>query len=234
MTKLIKLYLLFTLFFVAQLLAQEIPVNKYGLKVVTTVEQYQKLAEQNPNKTLVDLTKAIPGIVLDIRYATADNITKKPLYTVPGAFLRAPAARSLKKVQDSLATLGLGIKIFDAYRPYSVTEKLWLAVLDDRYAAEPRKGSRHNRGCAVDLTLVNLSTGEELKMPTGFDDFTVKAHHSYMNLPRQVIKNRALLKSLMELNGFESITSEWWHYDFKGYSAYEIMDISYEQLLQLK
>lgn len=194
------------------------------------MKEYLDLVKKDSSRALVDLEKFIPGIVLDVRYATTDNITKKVLYRQPRAFLLKPAAVQLKKVQEELAKEGLGIKIFDGYRPYAVTRLLWDAIKDDRYAAPPEKGSRHNRGCAVDLTLIDLKTGKELEMPTPYDDFSEKAHLNYMKLPAHVIENRGKLITLMKKHGFETITSEWWHYDLKGWSVYPLLDLSFEEL----
>lgn len=224
MRKIILLSLVFTIVLIAQ------TKNKYGLSIIENIEDYYVSVKKDSNKTLVDLRTFIPNIVLDIRYATKNNFTGQILYKEAEAYLRLPAAIALKKVQTELNEMGLGIKIYDAYRPYSITELMWEYVKDDRYAADPKKGSRHNRGCAVDLTIIELSSGEELEMPTPYDDFTNKAHHAYMNLERHVIKNRALLKSLMEKYGFESITLEWWYYDFKGWSKYELMNISFSKI----
>ncbi|MDP3684166.1 MAG: M15 family metallopeptidase, partial [Ignavibacteria bacterium] len=116
------------------------------------------------------------------------------------------------------------------YRPYSVTENMWEFVHDDRYAASPQTGSRHYRACAVDVTLVDLRKKVELEMPTPYDDFTEKAHHNYNDLPENILKNRELLKTIMTKYGFESITSEWWHYDFSGWKNFELLDIPFESL----
>lgn len=216
--------------FCIQLSAQTIPQNKYGLKVITSLDIYHQSVALDSNKLLVDLEKYIPGIKIDIKYATKDNFTKKVLYPIAKAYARLPVAITLKKIQEELKAQGYEIKIFDAYRPYSITQLMWSVVLDDRYAANPKKGSRHNRGCAVDLTIINSSTQKELEMPTAFDDFTIKAHHAYTKLPENAIKNRALLKNIMIKNNFEPITSEWWHYDFKGWGSYELLDIQLEDL----
>ncbi len=218
------------LFIFSTVNAQTVPKNKYGLPVVSNLELYNKLIEKDDNNCLVNLEDFIPGIKLDIRYATENNFANKVLYKSAKAYLRLPAAKALKKIQDELKKQSLEVKIYDAYRPYSVTERIWEYVKDDRYAADPKKGSRHNRGCAVDLTIIDSRTGEELEMPTEFDNFTQRAHHAYMKLPKKAIENRALLRKIMEKHGFEIITSEWWHYDFKGWSKYHIMDISFNEL----
>ncbi|MBA4251790.1 MAG: D-alanyl-D-alanine dipeptidase [Chlorobiaceae bacterium] len=225
-----KALIIFLFYFSTISLTQEIPVNEFGLKVVESIETYQKLVELDSNKILVDLEKFIPGIILDIKYATTNNFTGTRLYSKPKAYLRLPAAKALKKIQKELKEKGLEVKIFDAYRPYSVTKLMWEFVKDDRYAADPRKGSRHNRGCAVDLTIVNSVTGEELLMPTDYDDFTVKAHHSYLGISEEQKVNRKLLRDVMEKHGFEILTSEWWHYDFIGWNKYELMNLTFEKL----
>lgn len=225
-----KLTILFLVLIAFIIQAQE--KNKYGLLIINNYKYYLEGVAKDGDYGLVDLQKFIPSLKIDIRYATTNNFTGKKLYNKPAAYLRYAAAIQLKKAQEKLAKEGLGIKIYDAYRPYSVTEDMWEYVKDDRYAADPRKGSRHNRGCAVDLTLVTLSTGAELEMPTPYDDFTNKAHHAYMDLPEKILKNRARLRTVMEECGFESITSEWWHYDFKGWERFPLMDIQFEQLEQ--
>ena len=216
--------------FVAAGYTQKIPTNNYGLAVVDNFALYQKQIEKDSTKALIDLEKFIPGILVDVRYATENNFAKTKFYESEKVFLRLPAAVALKKIQKELLKKNLSLKIFDAYRPYSVTEKMWEFVHDDRYAASPKTGSRHNRACAVDVTLVDLQTKTELEMPTPYDDFTEKAHHDYDKLPENILKNRELLKTIMEKYGFESITSEWWHYDFSGWKNYELLDISFEAL----
>src|SRR3989337_98222 len=131
--------------------------NKYGLKA-TTYAEYVESIKSNPEKELVDLQKFIPGIVLDIRYATANNFTRERIYTLAKAYARKPVAESLKKIQADLKTQGLGIKIFDAYRPYKATVKFYEVYKDTTYVASPYRGSRHNRGCAIDMTLIDLKT----------------------------------------------------------------------------
>jgi len=128
----------------------------------------------------------------------------------------------------------MGIKIWDAYRPYSVTEKMWELVKDDRYAADPKFGSGHNRGIAVDLTIIDLSTGKELDMGTGFDNFSDTAHHDFKNLPANVLQNRLVLRSVMEKHGFKALETEWWHYYFINGKDYELLDIPFEELYRIQ
>jgi D-alanyl-D-alanine dipeptidase len=206
----------------------DIPQNRYGLRVVPDLATYERLAHADPNKRLVDLGTL--GIPLDIRYATADNFMKKPLYPIAKAFLRKPAADALLAVQRDLAPRGLGIKVHDAYRPYRVTEAMWEPIKNPDYVADPAKGSRHNRGAAVDLTLIDLRTGAEVPMPTAYDDFTEHAAHAYMDLPAEALANRALLREVMTKHGFDPLPSEWWHYDFRGWEGFELMDVGLEEL----
>ena len=133
--------------------------NKYGLFVVKNQKVFQEEIRQDSNKQMVNLIKVIPGLDLDLKYATKNNFMHQKLYPfVHTTFLRKPAADSLKKIVEELKKQHLTVKIFDAYRPYSITEKMWEKVKDDRYAADPSKGSGHNRGAAVDLTLIDLNS----------------------------------------------------------------------------
>jgi D-alanyl-D-alanine dipeptidase len=206
--------------------------NKYGLKIVYCKEEYQKEIKQNPDFELVDLSKLIKTINLDIRYATTHNFTGKIIYTKAKAFARKPVAIALKKAQDSLAYYKLGIKIFDAYRPYAASEKFYKVYPDTNFVANPRYGSRHNRGCAVDLTLINLVTGKELKMPTEFDDFSNKANPYNMNFSKEIIQNRTFLFNIMAHFGFIHNSTEWWHFDYTGWERYSLMDLPFEALSQ--
>ncbi|MFN7138492.1 MAG: D-alanyl-D-alanine dipeptidase [Limisphaerales bacterium] len=185
-------------------------------------------AQEKPTD-LVDVEKFIPGIVLDIRYATTNNFTGKQVYPVAKCYLRRATAEKLKKVQEELKKQNLGLKVYDGYRPLSVQKKFWELVPDERYVANPAKGSKHNRGGAVDLTLVD-SKGKELPMPTPYDDFTEKAHQNYSKLPANIIRNRALLRTVMEKHGFKNIRTEWWHFDDTDWQQYDLMDISFDEL----
>ena len=209
-------------------------VNKYGLKVITEIEEYALLSGRNDSLKLENLEELIPNIKLDIVYATPNNFTGEVIYLSPNAFLRKHVALSLKEVQKELNKKGLGLKIFDAYRPYSATVKFYNVYPDKTFVASPKTGSVHNRGCAVDLTIIDLKTGKNLEMPTPFDDFTDKASHTYMDLSVEALKNRKLLKEIMYKHGFESYSAEWWHYSFKDWKKYDIMDVSFEELLMLK
>lgn len=181
------------------------------------------------NADLVDVKRMLPSIVLDIRYATTNNFTGQTLYPVARCCLRREAALNLKEVQKELHGMGLGLKVFDGYRPLSVQKKMWAVFPSPGFVADPAKGSRHNRGAAVDLTLVTLD-GKELPMPTEFDNFTDKAHRNYMDLPAEVIKNRDLLEQVMQKHHFRGLKTEWWHFDLEHAKQYEILDVDYSQI----
>jgi D-alanyl-D-alanine dipeptidase len=205
-------------------------VNPYGLTIINSQSEYKRSISENPDKQLVELKNYIPDLKFDIRYATKNNFTKQAVYKNAKAFARLPVAKSLKYVQAELKKSGLGLKIFDGYRPYSVTVKFFNLASDKNFVANPKDGSRHNRGCAIDLTIINLKTGKELKMPTPYDSFAAAASSDYKNLPADVIKNREILINLMERNGFQVLENEWWHFDFKGWKNFELMDIAFEEL----
>lgn len=202
---------------------------KYGLTPMT-LDMYRQQVMQNPEKELVDLEKFIPDIALDIRYATTNNFTGEKIYEQPRAFARRPVAEALKKAQEEFRGHGFGIKIFDAYRPYAATVKFYEVYPDTTFVASPYVGSRHNRGCAIDMTLIDLVTGEELKMPTGYDAFVRQARPAYPLSDAEVRKNRSLLIAVMDRHGFRVNSSEWWHFDFRGYRSYEVLDIAFEEL----
>lgn len=225
-----SLFIFVILFFNAQIFSQALIKNKYGLYVVKDLTAYENSVKNDSNKILVDLEKFIPGIKLDIRYATSNNFLGEPVYKKAKAFLRLPAAIQLKKIQKELNQKKLGLKIFDSYRPYEATVLFYEKVKDTLYVASAWNGSRHNRGCAVDLTIISSKTGKEIKMPTGFDNFTEKAHSDYSDLPNDVIENRKLLIEIMSKHGFTNYSAEWWHYDFNGWKNYNLMDLSFDEL----
>jgi D-alanyl-D-alanine dipeptidase len=205
--------------------------NKYGLKAMT-LDEYKASVKLNPEKELIDLQKVVPGLVMDIRYATTNNFTGEKIYNMAKAYARRPVAEALKKIQAELKPKGLGIKMFDAYRPYKATVRFYELYKDTTYVASPYRGSRHNRGCALDLTVIDLKTGKELQMPTEYDSFKKEAWPSTPVADPTVRKNRQLLIDVMEKHGFKVNGSEWWHYDFNGWKKFEVMDIDFEQLQQ--
>mgnify|MGYP001264471261 CR=1 FL=1 len=203
-----------------------------GLKVISRMKNYRAQVRDDSTKRMVELKSMIPRLVYDLRYASDNNFMGRRMYP-PGtkvSFLRWPAAQALQQVEAELNRLGFGLKIFDAYRPYHVTVKFWELVKDERYVAHPGKGSNHNRGTAVDLTLIRADSGEELDMGTGFDHFSDTAHHGFTRLPDRVLQNRNLLRSLMEKHGFSRYENEWWHYAFRESARYDVLDIGFTKL----
>ncbi|HZW38637.1 MAG TPA: M15 family metallopeptidase [Ignavibacteriaceae bacterium] len=223
-----KIFFFSLIIFSSQIFSQQL--NEYGLYVVKDIEQYINMVDEDSSKELVDLEEYIPGIVLDIKYATADNFTHNIVYSQPKAYARLEVAKALKRVQEELEKYGLGLKIFDAYRPYRFTVKFYELIRDSVFVASPWKGSRHNRGCAIDLTMIELSTKKEVEMPTPYDDFTDKAAAFYDNITPEARSDRAILQNVMVKNGFMIYNGEWWHFDFHDFQNYELMDISFEDL----
>jgi D-alanyl-D-alanine dipeptidase len=207
-----------------------IPKNKYGLEVVDNINIYNQLVKLDSNNKLVDLEKFIPKLKLCIRYATKNNFTKTAVYTKAKVFARLPVAKAIYKIQKILESKGYGLIIFDAYRPYSITLKFWDLIKDTNFVAAPWTGSRHNRGCAVDVSIYNLKTGKEIQMPSSFDDFTNKAFPTNNNFSKAILNNRKMLIDIMTANGFTVYPTEWWHFDFQGYEKFNLMDISFDLL----
>lgn len=173
---------------------------------------------------LVDLTTIDPRIRLDIRYAGADNFMGMPLYERAAAYLQRPAAQALGRVQAALAKQGYGLMIHDAYRPWFVTWMFWEATPpeDHAFVADPAKGSRHNRGCAADLTLYDLRTGRPVEMPSRYDEFSDRAYADFIGGTTAQRARRAILREAMVAQDFEVYPEEWWHFDFKDWRHYGI------------
>lgn len=174
---------------------------------------------------LVNIQSVIPNAQIDLKYATADNFTGQIVYNFHHCLLLKEAALRLRDVQDQLETMGLGLKIWDGFRPVAAQWKFWELIPDERYVSDPRKGGRHTRGTAIDLTLVTKD-GQELVMPSDFDDFSEKAHRNYMEATQEAIKNRELLQRVMEQNGFTGLPTEWWHFDLIGWENYNPINIT--------
>ncbi|MGK5595117.1 MAG: D-alanyl-D-alanine dipeptidase [Parachlamydiaceae bacterium] len=172
---------------------------------------------------LVDIQSFIPGIQVELKYATKDNFTGQVVYDFHRCLLRKEAALKLCEVQEELALVGLGLKVWDGFRPVAAQWKFWEIVRDERYVSDPRKGGRHTRGTAVDVTLMTKE-GQELLMPSAFDDFSEKAHQDYMGASAEEIKNREFLRQVMERHGFIGLPTEWWHFDLIGWQDYPLID----------
>jgi zinc D-Ala-D-Ala dipeptidase len=190
--------------------------------------------EQGPFRKpeLVELITLDPTIKLDISYAGTNNFLGVPLYTQARAFLQRPAAEALLRAHQELKAQGYGLIIHDGYRPWYVTEIFWKATPDDKkiFVANPAEGSKHNRGCAVDLSLYDLQTGKEVKMPSGYDEMTDRAYADYAGGTAEERARRALLRQAMEKQGFQVIPDEWWHFDYKDWKQYPIMNVKFEDL----
>lgn len=169
--------------------------------------------------TFVNITDYSNDIIIDMKYATNFNFLNTKVYDCPSCFLRYKTAMQLLKVSSSLIKNGIKIKLFDCYRPLDIQKKMWALVPDASYVADPAKGSIHNRGAAVDMTLVKAN-GKDFDMGTPFDYFGKEASHSFTQLHKSVLKNRTFLKSIMLSNGFTSFDSEWWHYNLKDGSGF--------------
>lgn len=183
---------------------------------------------------LVEIVKLDPDIHLDVRYATSNNFTGRPVYTQPRAFLQRPAAEALVRVNRSLREKGYGLLVFDGYRPWSVTKLFWEITPQDKrekgFVANPAKGSKHNRGAAVDLSMYEIATGKEVVMPSSYDEFSDRADPDYTGGTAEERARRDLLRAEMEKEGFEVDPGEWWHFNYKGWQEYPILDVPFEKI----
>ena len=206
----------------------------FALLVSATSAQEQPPKEEGTFRTpeLVELKKLDKTIKLDIRYATSNNFTGRAVYTEARAFLQRPAAEALLRVSRALRMKGYGLAVFDGYRPWSVTKLFWDLTPADKkqFVADPSKGSRHNRGCAVDLTLYELKTGREVSMPSEYDDMTELSHINSSGGTTEQRRLRDMLRAAMEAEGFNVYVPEWWHYDYKDWRQYPILNLSFSEI----
>ena len=181
---------------------------------------------------LVELKNVDKTINYDIRYASTNNFMSNKFYTLAEAYLQRPAAEALGRVQKKLKTLGYGLLIHDAYRPWYVTKMFWDATPLDKkiFVANPSNGSRHNRGCAVDLTLYDLKTGKVIEMVGGYDEMTARSYPNYYGGSTEQRWHRKLLRDVMESEGFNVYEFEWWHFDYKDWKQYPISNVRFEDL----
>lgn len=189
--------------------------------------------EENKREAdLIELNKLDKTIKLDIRYATANNFVGRPVYPEARAFLQRPAAEAVLRVHQWLGRQGLGIVIYDGYRPWSITKLFWEVVREDqrKFVADPAKGSKHNRGCAVDLGIFDRATGLAIPMPSGYDEFTDRASPDHAGGTDEERTNRDKLRQLMEANGFTVNANEWWHFDYNSWQEYAIYDIAFSEI----
>jgi zinc D-Ala-D-Ala dipeptidase len=234
----IRLCVLFLLATARPGLAQE---ASFRITPLHPVEELRAAAlkEQPPREQgsflkpdLVELVTLDATIKLDIRYATTNNFLGTPVYTQARAFLQRPAAEALLRAHRELKARGYGLIIHDGYRPWYVTKIFWDATPDDKkkFVADPAEGSKHNRGCAVDLSLYDLKTGKEVKMPSGYDEMTERAYADYPGGTDDERALRALLREVMEKQDFKVIPDEWWHFDYKDWKKYPIQNARFEDL----
>ncbi len=235
---------LFFVLLLAVVFAQT-PDTIFRITPLRPVEELRKeaLAAKPPRETgkfrrpdLVELVKLDPAIKLDIRYATSNNFLSTPMYSQARAFLQRPAAKALVRADRELKAKGYGLLIHDAYRPWYVTKMFWDATPNDKkiFVADPAEGSKHNRGCAVDLTLYDLKTGEAVKMPSGYDEMSPRAYADYAGGTADERARRNLLREVMEKQGFTVYPQEWWHFDYKEWKQYPIMNVKFEDLGKAK
>lgn len=177
---------------------------------------------------LVELQKLDDSFYIDLRYATANNFTGKIIYENAKCLIHKNTAKKLIAANEEFMSLGYRIKIFDAYRPHSAQKVLWDAASDKSYVASPQKGSIHNRGAAVDITLVDAE-GKELSMPSGYDEFSKRAHLDYTDCSQEQIDNRELLGSIMKKHGFRRISNEWWHFEDTDAKQYPLLDVQFDE-----
>ena len=215
---------------------------RFTLPLVCFILCFSAHAQVGPPKELnkreahlVELITLDNTIKLDIRYATENNFVGKKVYPEARAFLQKPAAKAVVRVHKKLKKQGLGIVIFDGYRPWAITKLFWEVTPDDKrkFVANPEKGSKHNRGCAIDLSIYDLKTGEPIDMPSAYDEFTERASPDYTGGSELQRANREMLRKLMEDAGFTVNPNEWWHFDFKDWEKYAIYDISFDEAAKI-
>lgn len=191
-------------------------------------------AEPGPFRApdLVELRALDPSIHLDIRYATSHNFTGRPVYDQARAFLQRPAAEALVRAQRALRASGVGLLVFDGYRPWRVTRLFWEITPPEKraFVANPARGSKHNRGCAVDLSLYDLATGAEVEMPSAYDEMSPRAYPTYEGGTPQARAWRDRLRSAMEREGFTVEPNEWWHFNYRDWTQYPILDIPFSAI----
>jgi len=216
---------------------------RFIIPLVCLIFSTNALAQNEPPKEenkreadLVELIKLDKSVKLDIRYATPNNFVGRTVYPEARAFLQRPAADAVVRVHKKLKKQGLGLVIFDGYRPWAITKLFWEVTPEDKrkFVANPEKGSKHNRGCAVDLSIYDRKTGKLIEMPSEYDEFSERASPDYIGGSEQERANREMLRRLMEAEGFTVNPNEWWHFDYKDWQEYAIYDISFAEAAKSK
>lgn len=206
------------------------PVEELTREALAAVPPPEPPGLRKPD--LVDLTHIDPTILLDVRYATAENFLGTPVYSEPRAFLERPAARALVRAHRALSAFGYGLLVHDAYRPWYVTKVFWDATPKEKreFVADPAKGSRHNRGCAVDLTLFDRGTGKAVEMPGVYDEMSERSHPDFAGGTSLQRWRRDLLRRAMEREGFSVFDVEWWHFDYKEWRSYPLLNLTFDRI----
>jgi zinc D-Ala-D-Ala dipeptidase len=201
-------------------------LRKEALAASPPIEEGKRPSE------LVELRTIDASIPLDLRYASTNNFLGTKVYEQERAFLQRPAAEAVVRVHRALAAQGFGVLIHDAYRPWYVTKIFWDATPADKhdFVADPAKGSRHNRGCAVDLTLYDRKTGHAVEMPSAYDEFSERARADYPGGTPEQRRLRAILRTAMEAEGFVPYEVEWWHFDYKDWKSYAVENVPFEAI----
>lgn len=209
--------------------------NKSEMKntVASNIVKQEKVLQKSLEKTnindttFVNLKEYSKNFAYDMKYATEDNFLKAKVYDCAECYLRLKTVKALIAANEDFLKQGLRIKLFDCYRPLDIQKRMWKIFSNPKYVADPEKGSIHNRGGAVDLTLID-SDGNELDMGTDFDHFGIEASHNYKKLENQVLQNRKILRETMQKHQFRIFDSEWWHYDLNNASAYKLSNFKWE------
>jgi zinc D-Ala-D-Ala dipeptidase len=206
------------------------PVEELRKEALTAQPPQEKGPFRKPE--LAELVKLDPSIKLDIRYATTNNFLSTPMYSQARAFMQRPAAEALARANHELKKQGYGLLVHDAYRPWYVTRMFWDATPEDKhiFVADPKEGSKHNRGCAVDLTLYDLKTGQAVQMPSGYDEMSERAYADYKGGTEEQRERREILRRAMEKEGFTVYPQEWWHFDYKDWKEYPVMNVRFEEI----
>lgn len=207
-----------------------VPKNEYGLEIIRWKKTYKKMVAIDSTQEMVRLDGYFSPLISNIHYARTDNFTGTILYKKPVLYLRKPVAEKINLARKMLLTQGYDLLFFDAYRPYSVTKKMWKIVPDDRYAANPANGSGHNRGVAVDVSIVYAENKIPVPMPTGYDNFSDTAHHDFLALSETIKAHRQILKSAMEEAGFKALQTEWWHYSLPNAKSFDLLDLNFKKM----
>ena len=204
--------------------------EKTSVEVISDTAKYLKQIRENPNNEMLNLEDFVSGIQFDIRFATSNNIIGEKIYVSSKAFVRKPMVVALEIIQEALRRRGYGLIILDAYRPYSVAEKMTEKMKNHTDKSFFENSVKHSRGASVDVSLFSLATGKEIQMPSGYCQSSEASLSNYPDLPDNVLENRKVLIQIMQQHGFRVSPNQWWHFDFMGWQAFALMDLTFEEL----